>query len=97
MFHSVLKHTLTIKSFCGIILTQELVLLSMVVSVIKLYHRRTFSCFLFVIYILYLSSRSFSPAHRRMPTAVGIRKASAVSPLLPVSFFTVSSVVLQGQ
>ena len=55
MFPSVLEHTLTIVCFCGIILTQEFVLLSMVFSVIQLYHRRTFSCFLFVTYVLYLN------------------------------------------
>ena len=55
VFHSVLEHTLTIVSFCGIILTQELVLLSMVIVAIQLYHRRTFSCFLFVTYVLYLN------------------------------------------
>ena len=58
VFHSVLKHTLTIVSFCGIILTQELVLLSMVVVAIQLYHRRTFSCFLFVTFVLYLDIQS---------------------------------------
>ena len=55
MFPSVLEHTLTIVCFCGIILAQELVLLSMIVGAIQLYHRRTFSCFLFVTHVLYLN------------------------------------------
>ena len=57
----VLEHTLTIVCFCGIILAQELVLLSMVVCAIKLYHRRAFSCFSFVTHVLYLNTkRNFS-------------------------------------
>ncbi|MCI7012856.1 MAG: hypothetical protein MR899_03835, partial [Clostridium sp.] len=52
---SVLEHTLTIVCFCGIILAQELVLLSMIVGAIQLYHRRTFSCSLFVTHVLYLN------------------------------------------
>ena len=55
MFPSVLEHTLTIVCFCGIILAQELVLLSMIVGAIQLYHRRTFSCSLFVTHVLYLN------------------------------------------
>ena len=55
---SVLEHTLTIVCFCGIILAQELVLLSMVVGATQLYHRRTFSCFLFVTHVLYLNTKA---------------------------------------
>ncbi|MDY5001050.1 MAG: hypothetical protein SO122_01060, partial [Eubacteriales bacterium] len=47
---------LTIVSFCGIILAQELVLLSMIVGATQLYHRRTFSCSLFVTHVLYLNT-----------------------------------------
>ena len=61
MLPSVLEHTLTIVCFCGIILAQELVLLSMIVGAIQLYHRRTFSCSLFVTHVLYLNTAvSFS-------------------------------------
>ena len=59
MFPSVLEHTLTIVCFCGIILAQELVLLSMIVGAIQLYHRRTFSCSLFVTHVLYLNKFNY--------------------------------------
>ena len=65
MLPSVLEHALTIVCFCGIILAQELVLLSMIVGATQLYHRRTFSCFLFVTHVLYLNKNEIKSRFQR--------------------------------
>ena len=56
MLNSKLENALKIVRSRKIILTQEQVLISMAVREIHLYHRRTFSCFLFVTHVLYLNS-----------------------------------------